>query len=139
MKGTGFTENAFMSTTTKLDVALEYSGAKKGGLGSVLAMEASEVDHGAVLQTFSQYPGEEETLWNACSYMEALKGKEEWRLTKWGLVKLVYIKMNASGRALTVEELEMQRKKVVMNMLETLHGDIYRDVLAATKEGSFVQ
>merc|ERR1719330_1572054 len=106
MKGTGFTENAFMSTTTKLEVALEYSGAKKGCLGTVLAMEASEVDHGAVLQAFSQYPGEEETLWNACSYMEPLKGKEEWTITQWGLVKVVYIKMNASGRALTIEELE---------------------------------
>merc|ERR1719210_1183560 len=121
-----------MSTTKSLEVALEYSGVQKGN-GTVLAMEMSEVDQGAILQEFSQYPGEEETLWNACSYMEALKGKEEWRLTKWGLVKLVYIKMNASGRALTVEELEYQRKGTVVNMLETMRGDISRYMATAPK------
>merc|ERR1719210_1183559 len=127
-----------MSTTKSLEVALEYSGAQKGN-GTVLAMEMSEVDQGAILQEFSQYPGEEETLWNACSYMEALKGKEEWRLTKWGLVKLVYIKINASGRALTVEELEHQRKATVVNMLETIHGDISRYMETASKEDNFVK
>ena len=111
-----------MSTTASLDVALEYSGAKKGNLGSVLAMEISEVDHGAVLQDFSQYPGEAETLWNACSYMEALKGKAEWQLTDWGPVKVVYIKMNACGKALTVEELEVRRKTIVVNMLKIVHN-----------------
>ena len=78
MKGNGFTEKAFASIIKSFEVAFEYSGAKKGNVGTVLAMEMSEVDQGAVLTKFSQYPGEEETLWNACSYMEALKGKEEW-------------------------------------------------------------
>merc|ERR1719277_815674 len=107
LAGHGFTEKAFTSTTKNLEVALEYSGIKKGS-GTVLAMEISEVDQGAILQTFSQYPGEEETVWNACSYMEALKGHEEWKFTEWGPVKLVHIKMNASGRAMTVEELELR-------------------------------
>ena len=35
----GFTERAFTSTTKSLEVALEYSGAKKGMAGAVLAMD----------------------------------------------------------------------------------------------------
>lgn len=38
----GFTESAFMSTTKSLEVALEYSAAKKGNAGAVFAMQISE-------------------------------------------------------------------------------------------------
>ena len=65
----GFAEKSFMSTTESLEVALEYSGAKQGGVGTVLAMDLSEADKGASLQLFSQYPGESEMLFNACSYV----------------------------------------------------------------------
>ena len=91
-------------------------------------MEMSEVDHGANLTTFSQYPAEDETLWNACSYMDPLKGKEQWIITKWGPVKLIQIKMNANGKALTVEDLEMRRKTIVVSMAETFHADIRRNL-----------
>lgn len=137
LAGNGFTERAFTSTTKNLDVALEYSGAAKGLAGTVLAIEMSEVDQGAVIKEFSQYPGEEEILWNACSYMEALKGKEELKLTEWGPVKVMHIKMNASGRAMTVEELEAQRKNIVVNMLETIRGDVGRFVSDASKARDF--
>ena len=50
--------------------------------------------------------------------MEALKGSEEWAVTQWGLVKLVHVKINASSRALTVEDLACRRKTIVVNMLE---------------------
>jgi len=135
--GNGFTERAFTSTTKNLEVALEYSGAKSGRTGTVLAMELSEVDQGAELQDFSQYPGERETLWNACSYMEALKGREEWRITPCGPVKLVYVKMNAANKALTVQELESRRKNIVVNMLETLSTDIQRDMKASIESDDF--
>merc|ERR550532_1724832 len=138
--GVGFTERAFTSTTKSLEVALDYSGAKSGTSGTVLAMEVSEVDHGAVLKDFSQYPGEEETLWNSCSYMEALKGREQWVITKKGLVvKLVEVKMNASGRALTVEEVEERRKTIAVNMLETINSDIGRDLQIWCQEERFVK
>lgn len=126
LTGHGFTERAFTSTTKSLDVALEYSGAKSSAWGTVLAMEISEVDQGAVLEDFSQYPGEEETLWNAYSYMEPLRGKEHIIITDSGPVKLVPIKMNANGRALTVEELEHRRKTIVTSMLEFIQGDNIR-------------
>merc|ERR550532_2561632 len=138
--GVGFTERAFTSTTKSLEVALDYSGAKPGTSGTVLVMEVSEVDHGAVLKDFSQYPGEEETLWNSCSYMEASKGREQWHITKEGLVvKIVEVKMNASGRAFTVEELEERRKTIAVNMLETIHSDICRDLRIWCQDERFVK
>ena len=42
--GNGFTEKAFISATKSLEVALERSGATEGNMGTVLAMERSEVD-----------------------------------------------------------------------------------------------
>jgi len=45
-----------------------------GKAASVLAMEVSKVDGGAVLSPFSQYPAEEETCWNACAYLENIQG-----------------------------------------------------------------
>jgi len=74
VKSRGFTERAFMSTTKSLKIAMEYSGIKDGKPASVLAMEVSKVDGGAVLGGFSQYPSEEETCWNACSYLEYVEG-----------------------------------------------------------------
>lgn len=104
----GVTERAFMSTTQHLEVALEYSEFRGGLQGSVLAIEMSETDRGVVLQPFSQYPGEEEILWNACSFMEPLR--EEVRQSQWGPVRVIYVRMTA-GRALTVEELEGRRRQ----------------------------
>ena len=55
--------------TKNMDVALEYSGAKQGKVGTVLAMDLSAADKGAALELFSQYPSEKETIFNACSYL----------------------------------------------------------------------
>jgi len=48
--------------------------ARAGKVASVLAMEVSAIDGGAVLTPFSQYPDEVETCWTACCYLENLKG-----------------------------------------------------------------
>ena len=61
----GFTDRAFMSTTKKRHIALEYSGVHKGLVGTVFCIQTSTTNNGAVLLRFSQYPEEEETVWNA--------------------------------------------------------------------------
>ena len=61
----GFTDRAFMSMTKDRGIALEYSGVHKGLVGTVLCIETSTTNNGAVLLRFSQYPEEEETVWNA--------------------------------------------------------------------------
>ena len=130
----GFAEKAFMSTTKNLGVALEYSGAKHGKVGTVLAMELSEANKGAALVLFSQYPGEQETLFNACAYLEALRGKGEILMTEWGPVRIILVRVNANGRAQTVEELLARRKNVALDVLHTLEGVVreYADHAAAS-------
>ena len=50
-------ELGFMSTTLKRNVALEYSGVKIGGVGTILEFDVGEIDCGAQLDFLSQYPG----------------------------------------------------------------------------------
>ena len=50
----GFTDKAFMSTTKDRNIALEYSGVHKGLVGTVLCIETSTTNGGAVISKFSQ-------------------------------------------------------------------------------------
>ena len=50
----GFTDKAFMSTTKDRNIALEYSGVHKGLVGTVLCIETSTTNDGAVISEFSQ-------------------------------------------------------------------------------------
>ena len=52
----GFTDLAFMSTTKNRGIALEFSGVHKGLVGTVLCIETSTTNHGAVISKFSQAP-----------------------------------------------------------------------------------
>jgi hypothetical protein len=52
----GGVELGFLSTTTKREVALEYSGADKDR-GTVFEIDIGAVDCGAKLDSLSQYPG----------------------------------------------------------------------------------
>jgi len=129
VKSRGFTERAFMSTTKSLKIAMEYSGIKDGKPASVLAMEVSKVDGGAVLGVFSQYPSEEETCWNACSYLEYVEGKDEVHVTDGGgVVKILFVKTSANSKAQTIEELEGQRKGIVMNMVKLLDSALGQEL-----------
>ena len=70
----GFTDRAFMSTTKDRRTAMEYSGVKKGLVGTVLCIETSTTNNGAEITAFSQYPGEAETVWGACSFLQHRRG-----------------------------------------------------------------
>ena len=74
----GFTDKAFMSTTMSREIALEYSGVKTAGtVGTVLCIETSTTNNGGRISKFSQYPAEEETVWNACSFLQHLPGRDQ--------------------------------------------------------------
>ena len=53
-KSCGFTDKAFTSTTKDRKIALEYSGVHKGLIGTVLCIETSTTNNGAVISRFSQ-------------------------------------------------------------------------------------
>ena len=132
--GKGFTERAFMSSTKSLQVALK---ATQGHVGTVLAMEVSAVDNGAEVVEFSQFPGEKETVWNSCCYMQYIVGRDEMVLTECGTVRVLLVKTNANSRAQTTEELQDRRKNIVVNMLETVHTDLCRELDARTLSEAF--
>ena len=138
LESLGFADKAFLSTTKDRDVALEYSGVKQGGVGTVLCIETSATNNGAVIVFFSQYPGEKETVWNACCYLQHLPGHVQVALPAGGgLVRVYHVLVSANSRALTVEELEARRKKVVTQVLDTLHNDVCRAVDAAAASAEF--
>ena len=133
----GFTDRAFMSMTKDRGIALEYSGVHKGLVGTVLCIETSTTNNGAVLLGYSQYPEEEETVWNACSFLQHLPGREEVvLLPEGGVVRIYHVLVSANSRAETVEELQGRRKRVVVQVLDTLPADVCRavDTAAATAE-----
>lgn len=67
----GFTIFGFISTTSDIGTALQYSGVYKGRPHpAVLQIERSEVSPGADVQEFSQYPHERETIFPPYSYFE---------------------------------------------------------------------
>ena len=54
----GILEWGFMSTTSSMSVALQYSGIKQGmPFPTILEIDSGAVDRGADLTSFSQYPG----------------------------------------------------------------------------------
>ena len=85
-----------------------------------------------------QYPGEEETVWNACSFLQHLPGRDEVVLPPGGgVVRIFHVLVSANSRAETVEELEGRRKRVVVQVLETLRADVCRAVDAAATTEEF--
>ena len=50
-------ELGFLSTTVCKDMALEYSGVKMCGMGTILEVDIGAIDCGAQLNCLSQYPG----------------------------------------------------------------------------------
>jgi hypothetical protein len=55
----GYLEYCFLSTTSRRETAMEYSGAGEGRpLPMVLQTRASSIDRGECIQDLSQYPGE---------------------------------------------------------------------------------
>ena len=120
-----------MSTSKDRRTAMEYSGVKKGLVGTVLCIETSTTNNGAEIAAFSQYPREAETVWGACRFLQNFKSRSVMELPdEGGIVKIFYVLCSANSKALTVEELDGRRKKVVMEMLDTLHKDVCRDVEA---------
>jgi hypothetical protein len=96
----------------------------------VLATPTSQVDRGACIYEFSPFSGEEETLWNPLSYIQRQPGaaRDELRDSPQGLVRIIYVKMNSNGRAMTTDELQGRRKNVIVAMSETLGKEAVRDI-----------
>ena len=77
-------------------------------------------------------------MWNACSFLQHLPGREEVVLLPEGCVVRVYhVLVSANSRSETIEEIEGRRKRVVVQVLDTLHADVCRAVNAAAATEEF--
>ena len=54
-----------------------------------------------------------------------------------GIIKIFHVLCSANSKALTVDELEGRRKKVVSQVLDTLHNDVCRAMNAAAATAEF--
>jgi hypothetical protein len=120
--GRGGVEFAFMSTTTKLEVAVSYIPDGKA-LPMLFEFEVGDVDRGSSISFISQYPGEEEILISPLSYLEIV-GDPWVQQTVKGAVKVYPARINCNLKSRTVEEIEARRKVDFMAMKPYLLHDL---------------
>ena len=126
----GMTEFGVQSTTSDLNVAINYSGIHTGHVATVLAVKISQVDSGAYLGDFSQYPAEKEYLWASMSYLQAEGEGRIITTPKGQLVRVVPVRINTNGRTRTLTELQNQRKDHVCQT----YDHIVRETARALEE-----
>lgn len=139
----GYTEWGFMSTTSKKEIALQYSGVYESKpKASVIVIHPNSIDRGASIQDFSQYTGEEEYLWVPCSFVQPLSdaGVE---VTDHGVVTTYSVRVNSNFRTETVEELVEKKKNLhlaafrsnVHHLRNTLDSVAMAPMMSAEGEG----
>lgn len=120
----GGVERAFMSTTTKREIAVQYSGNKTP---TIFQISIGQIDMGASLNILSQYAGEEEILMPPLSNLEVVGPK--WY--EQGCM-VVPLRINVNLKSSTIDEIVMRRKILHKNMLGNLISEARRvlDVLS---------
>jgi hypothetical protein len=114
-------ERAFMSTTTKLDVASEYAAGKGAGkIGLVYEMEMGVIDRGADLSLMSQYPDENEILF------APLTGLEVKETVQKGNVLHITTRLNTNLKVQTIEEMQSKMKNRHLGMVDILKEGLQR-------------
>ena len=120
----GFTEWGFMSTTSRKDVAVQYSKVHEGNpLPRVLVIKVGSVDRGACIKDFSQYKEEIEFLYVPCSFVEKT-GPQGVEVTQSGVVEMIPVRVNANLKTRTVEELLDQKKDMHLAAFDYLIHEI---------------
>ncbi len=122
-------EWAFLSTSSRRDVALGYSGLKQGlPKAMVMVFETSSIDRGADISDLSQYSCEKEFLFLPCSFIQrARQGTRRSQLVQvidGGLVSFVSVKININIKTQTVEELLQQKKSMHMASAKALLAEV---------------
>ena len=119
-----FVEWGFMSTTSRKEVAIQYTGAAQGrSLPTLLQVRAAAVDHGADISEFSQFPGEREFLWNPLSLVEP-DGDPVVEHADDGMVTILPVRMNLNVKSLTVDELEEQKKAIHLSAFKVIVSEV---------------
>ena len=81
------------------------------------------MDHGADIGVFSQYPGEQEYLWNPLSLVEP-NGRPFVEDTEEGIVTILPVRMNMNVKTMTVEELRRQKKTMHLSSFSFINNEL---------------
>ena len=130
----GYAEWGFMSTTAKREIAVMYSGVKKGQpTATVLRIKTSAVNRPACIEMFSQYSHEREYLWVPLSYMEP-EGVPMAEASQHGLLQTIDVGVFSNGMATTTDELLGRKRQLHLKAFEGLLGQLRRDMLHEAAE-----
>ena len=149
----GFNEFAFMSTTSKISVALSYArsdgeDAAVGTMGKLFVIEVGSVDRGASVSEFSQYKDEDEYLYAPCSFVQKIGVSYVEVTENCGVIRMIPVKINTNFKTRTLEEqvemkkemhvtafrhhiddieVELNKRKSTANAADRLQADKSRD------------
>jgi len=120
----GGMESAFMSTTSNLDMAIQYSGADQGkAYPKVLRIRVGAVDRPADISSLSQYPEEKESLFGPRCYLEPY-GEPETVLVNGHLVEFINVRVNCNMKIMTVEQYEAQKRELHLAAFAVIVRDL---------------
>ena len=132
---TGFTEWAFMSTSTDKEVAVRY--AVQDGQHPhprVLVIGVGSVDRGACIQKFSQYTQEKEYLFVPCSFVEQA-GEMSMEVKGNSVLEMIPVRVNANLKAMTLEERVEAKKNMHVAAFEHLIREIENELNLLASHG----
>ena len=131
----GYVEWGFMSTTTKRDQAVQYSGVvEQRPAPMIQEITVGSLDRGASIVLFSQYQGEEEVLYPPLSFV-APDGEQRVEVDPaHGVYKVVRARVNANLTTRTIEEHVEQKKRSHLASFRYLVIDLRRKLLAVAEQ-----
>jgi hypothetical protein len=127
--GRGGVEFAFMSTSTKMQVALMYIGDKS--LPVLFKCEVGDIDRGCSMAFVSQYPAEDEILIPAMSYLEITGNSYVITPDVNGTSVSVTVypaRINCNQKSQTIEEIVSRRKHDLLAMTFYINLELNRDL-----------
>ena len=117
---TGGVEPSVLATTTDWDTAVFYSlrtGEKTAAI--IFEIEVGQVDRGANIGWLSQFPHEEEILFNALSNLEVM-GKPYQAFTDKGSVLVYPVRVSVNLKSKTLDEFSTTRKVLHLHLVQHL-------------------
>ena len=113
----GGIESAFMSTTLKREEAIKYAASGRSA-PLIFEIQQGMIDRGADISFLSQYPFEEEILFNPLTGLEVRGSRVE------GTVLVVEVKLSVNLTSLTIEQVIGKRKKMLQDMVVGVEAEV---------------
>ena len=122
MGARGGVEFAFMSTTSKREVVMQYIPGDKA-MPTIFEIQVGMIDKGGSVSWILQFPGEDEILMTSRSNIE-VTGHPHLAHTCKGKVLVIPARINANLKAKTIEEIQSQRRNLHMSLVENVVREV---------------